>query len=499
LTHRYPRIAAILLISLLATTLLYANLAGPPPGHTGAPGEGTCADAGCHDSFTPNSRGTLDARLFLHNWPHQETLRVVISVEADSTFVHGFQVTVLDTTGNPVGDLFLMDSLNTQIAADTSGQQFAAHTLSGSGNATTSKYWELLWTSAADTELTVVAYASAVLADSNGGPDGDWVLTDTDTLTVTPGECWNICGDLDINGYVSSNDCILLRKFNHYALLPADVDTLCADTDGHDRLTLRDMMWLVSYVFWGGPASICPPDQSEYVPQPSTDFAILMSAVWPADSSRVRIYPEFRATAPYSSFAADFYIDVEGEVPHVAEWLPQAPPEAGWEWMGMYYPAGFPESLGVIMLTFDDLNRAAGPPDTYALGWFDIELPAAPYPRRINYRLAGFPEGHNRPMMVDTALVGWEIQSEPYLVRLTGDCNADWTITSADIVWLVNYVFKGGESPYPLPAVGDADCTGNVTAADIIRMVGFVFKSGAAPCDVEEECSFTDLMDWTCP
>ena len=63
---------------------------------------------------------------------------------------------------------------------------------------------------------------------------------------------------------------------------------------------------------------------------------------------------------------------------------------------------------------------------------------------------------------------------------MIGDLNADGAVTSGDIVFLVNYVFKGGASPVPL-SFGDVNLSCDITAADIIYLVNFVFKSGPAP------------------
>jgi hypothetical protein len=68
-------------------------------------------------------------------------------------------------------------------------------------------------------------------------------------------------------------------------------------------------------------------------------------------------------------------------------------------------------------------------------------------------------------------------------IELTGDVNNNGSITSADIVAMVNFVFKGGEPPMPYPQVADVNCNGSVTSADIIYLVNFVFKSGPEPCD----------------
>jgi hypothetical protein len=80
-------------------------------------------------------------------------------------------------------------------------------------------------------------------------------------------------------------------------------------------------------------------------------------------------------------------------------------------------------------------------------------------------------------------------------VTLTGDANNTGSINSADIIHLVNYVFKSGPSPLPCEASGDVNCSGLVTTADVIGMVNYVFKSGPEPCDV---CTLIPGI-WSCP
>jgi len=64
---------------------------------------------------------------------------------------------------------------------------------------------------------------------------------------------------------------------------------------------------------------------------------------------------------------------------------------------------------------------------------------------------------------------------------LSGDANANGTITSSDIIYLVNYVFKSGPEPLPVWQSGDTNCDLKVTSSDIIYLVNYVFKSGPAP------------------
>jgi hypothetical protein len=82
-------------------------------------------------------------------------------------------------------------------------------------------------------------------------------------------------------------------------------------------------------------------------------------------------------------------------------------------------------------------------------------------------------------------------------IAVTGDVAppGDGVITSADIIYLVNYVFKSGPLPNPCPAAADVNCDGSITAADVIYLVNHVFKGAPAPCNV---CLAFGL-GWSCP
>jgi hypothetical protein len=64
---------------------------------------------------------------------------------------------------------------------------------------------------------------------------------------------------------------------------------------------------------------------------------------------------------------------------------------------------------------------------------------------------------------------------------LPGDFNADNISNSADIIQMVNYIFKAGPPPV-VPGHADVNCDGSDTSSDIIAMVNYVFKSGDSPC-----------------
>lgn len=62
-----------------------------------------------------------------------------------------------------------------------------------------------------------------------------------------------------------------------------------------------------------------------------------------------------------------------------------------------------------------------------------------------------------------------------------GDANADKQVTVSDVIYLVNYLFKGGPSPVPILEAGDPNCDGKVTVSDVIYLVNYLFKSGPPP------------------
>ena len=62
-----------------------------------------------------------------------------------------------------------------------------------------------------------------------------------------------------------------------------------------------------------------------------------------------------------------------------------------------------------------------------------------------------------------------------------GDCDCSGFIGISDVVYLVEYIFLGGEPPFDIRA-GDANCSGATDVADAICLIAYIFTNCPAPC-----------------
>lgn len=154
------------------------------------------------------------------------------------------------------------------------------------------------------------------------------------------------------------------------------------------------------------------------------------------------------------------------------------------------------ETVGVYTPTFSWSQEAKGSPVFYTLNVADDSL------------FTGGPEFYEYAGIYDTSFtmtdsVGdgntyyWRVKASDELghegnwqehpFRFTvdiftrGDANADGVVDVGDVVYLVNYLYKGGTAPDPLDA-GDANCDGVINLGDVVYLVNYLFRGGSPPC-----------------
>ena len=89
-------------------------------------------------------------------------------------------------------------------------------------------------------------------------------------------------------------------------------------------------------------------------------------------------------------------------------------------------------------------------------------------------------------------LVKWPLQKyspryKPYRYKyvagvpdIAGDANSDGIVSVGDIIWLINFLFKGGPAPVPCWK-GDVNADCRVTVSDVVYLVNYLFKGGPVP------------------
>ncbi len=63
----------------------------------------------------------------------------------------------------------------------------------------------------------------------------------------------------------------------------------------------------------------------------------------------------------------------------------------------------------------------------------------------------------------------------------TGDCNGDCLINISDAVYLIQYIFAGGDPPLPEQSC-DVNCSGLVNISDAVFIISYIFGGGPEPC-----------------
>ena len=76
----------------------------------------------------------------------------------------------------------------------------------------------------------------------------------------------------------------------------------------------------------------------------------------------------------------------------------------------------------------------------------------------------------------------WSSEAWNFLCAVRGDCNGDQELTLPDVVYLINYVFKGGPPPVPELMVGDVNCDDDTGLTDVVYLINHLLKGGPPPC-----------------
>ena len=147
---------------------------GPPPGHTGAPGEQTCTN--CHFGLTEGGQFSIAPPA---NYIPGATYQIVVRhINPDTTRRRwGFQLTAL--AGTTMAGSFTSIDGNTQTVGGV-GRDYIEHTQPGTFDGTLGgATWGFNWTAPATNVGPVTFYAAGNQANGDGTSTGDRIVTAT--------------------------------------------------------------------------------------------------------------------------------------------------------------------------------------------------------------------------------------------------------------------------------------------------------------------------------
>ena len=173
-----PIYAVLVLLFVTSPSNAFAFSFGPPEEKTGAPNEGTCADANCHTGNDLNASGGSLMLAIPETYEPNQVYEIVVSLARDGQSRWGFEMTALDDNGASAGSFEVSDATNTQLKAANS-KQYIMHTAAGSAQGTNDEnQWTLKWT-APDTDIgPITFYAAGNAADGDFTFIGDYIYTE---------------------------------------------------------------------------------------------------------------------------------------------------------------------------------------------------------------------------------------------------------------------------------------------------------------------------------
>src|SRR4030095_7896943 len=155
---------------------------GPNPGHTGAPGELTCAVSGCHTGSLNEGPGELSI-IAPDMYEPGMTYEITVKHTTPDTSRRrwGFQLTVLDAVNRKAGELENRSGLTQVLDGGPGGnRQYVEHNfLSTFQGQTLEASWSFNWVAPSTDIGPVTMYAAGNQANNNGTNTGDQIYTVT--------------------------------------------------------------------------------------------------------------------------------------------------------------------------------------------------------------------------------------------------------------------------------------------------------------------------------
>lgn len=237
-------------VVLAASTLLFANYtvlktAGSHPGSTGAPGDLTCSQNGCHSDaqVTQNPVG-INTLLFSNidsTYLPGQTYTLTLQVTSSHTSKFGFELTALrDANTNNAGTLGILEPIRTQLISHSLGNDLrtsVTHETAGTVSLSPGfTEWKMKWTAPSTNVGTITFYYATNCTNNDGLDTGDNIYLSS--FGIKPAITTNI-GKVNMAGMTPESDFVIFfnRELREVVLKyslsrPSYVKTVVSDCQG---------------------------------------------------------------------------------------------------------------------------------------------------------------------------------------------------------------------------------------------------------------------------
>lgn len=199
------RLLRLLPLLVIAPAIMFAESKTPSLGYTGAPSDHGGQDCStCHNSFgaaNSDSHGSLQVHMLDYTPSERQTIHIIVQHPSASRW--GFQITIREQSNETLssGVFAVTDSSQpVQAVCDDGSQfgspapcnglilrQFAEHQNAPVGDAGMTYEFDVQWTAPSQEVGRLHVYVSAVAANNDGKPTGDYVYTSVTTLNNAGG------------------------------------------------------------------------------------------------------------------------------------------------------------------------------------------------------------------------------------------------------------------------------------------------------------------------
>lgn len=301
--------------------------------------------------------------------------------------------------------------------------------------------------------------------------------------------CNYLIGDINQDGSASTADANCIIKMYYFGqLCGMDIDEVAgfADINCDRHLDMRDAIIFLNYIFLGA-GSLC--DCGTYSPALYDDPG-LPDTIWMDNDTIIAgFYSQFDVAIINDEPLSSFVVAIEWDTDVIMD------PDYHWnlvEFTDRVLLLGtvqFEQSINSVYFTaiaypgisaenlpigFEAIGRFTMPPISAG----EVTFHLTKYWGKYESMLTTDETGGLPPAAILPVFAGGHITVLP----ACGNLNGDASVNISDAIYLINYIFLGGDPPDPLEC-GNVNCDTKVNITDAVYIIMFVFSGGHEPCD----------------